>query len=328
MFRLPLIRGCAAVLLISLAGLRAQDGPVPARPKLTGLSHVGLWVKDIAQSRAFYHDFLGFDEPFSLNNKDGSLRITWMKINDRQTVELFTVSDKTPKNGDSLYHIALETDDAQGMLKYLIAKGVKGPGGKPLAPVAKPGQIGNYGYFCEDPDGHIVEIVQYLPTGWTKQHAGQALPSSRIAARISHAGVSVGNLNASLKFYHDILGCNEFWRGSRDGKMLSWVNVRLPESNDYLELMLYDKQPTVAALHTMNHLCLEVPSVAKSEAILKSRTLPESCKPMTPLKAGVNRKKQVNCFDPDGTRVEIMDDHTVDGKPTPSSTAPAPGGSA
>jgi hypothetical protein len=32
----------------------------------------------------------------------------------------------------------------------------------------------------------------------------------------------------------------------------------------------------------------------------------------------------VNLFDPDGTRVEIMEGHTVDGKPVPPSTAPAP----
>jgi len=323
--RLRLIRGYAAFLFASLGVLHAQDAAAPVRPKLTGLSHVGLWVKDIEQTRAFYSGYLGLAEPFSLNNKDGKLRITWMKINERQTIELFTVSEKTPKNGDNLYHIALETDDAQGMLKYLIARGVKGAGGKPLSPVAKPGQIGNYGYFCEDPDGHIVEMVEYLPKGWTRQHAGEALPSTRIATRMSHAGITVGNLEASLKFYRDILGCTEFWRGSRDGKQLSWVNVRLPESNDYLELMLYDKKPTVDRMHTLNHLCLEVSDVAKTEAILKTRTLPASCKETSPPKPGVNRKNQINCYDPDGTRIEIMEDHTVDGKVTPSSSAPPPG---
>lgn len=327
MARLRLIRGFAALVLVSLSALRGQAGSAPVRPKLTGLSHVGLWVKDIAQSRAFYTGYLGFAEPFSLNNQDGSLRITWMKINERQTIELFTVSAKTPKSGDNLYHVALETDDAQGMLKYLIARGVKGPGGKPLAPLAKPGQIGNYGYFCEDPDGHILEMVQYLPSGWTRQHAGQGLPDTRIALRMSHAGITVKNLEASLRFYRDILGCTEFWRGSKDGQELSWVNLRLPDSKDYLELMLYHQRPTVDRLHTMNHLCLEVPDVAKAEAMLKTRTLPASCKEPTPLKPGVNRKNQINCYDPDGTRVEIMDDHTIDGTITPSSDAPPPGGS-
>jgi len=38
----------------------------------------------------------------------------------------------------------------------------------------------------------------------------------------------------------------------------------------------------------------------------------------------VNRKRQVNLFDPDGTRVELMEPVTIDGKPTPPSTAPPP----
>ena len=39
---------------------------------------------------------------------------------------------------------------------------------------------------------------------------------------------------------------------------------------------------------------------------------------------GINRKRQANLFDPDGTRTELMEPTTIDGKPTPSSTAPPP----
>ena len=39
---------------------------------------------------------------------------------------------------------------------------------------------------------------------------------------------------------------------------------------------------------------------------------------------GNNGKRQVNLFDPDGTRVELMEPVTADGKPVPSSTAPPP----
>ena len=41
-------------------------------------------------------------------------------------------------------------------------------------------------------------------------------------------------------------------------------------------------------------------------------------------KVGVNRKRQVNLYDPDGTRVELMETNTIDGKPAPPSTAPPP----
>ena len=294
------------------------------RPNIIGLSHLGLWVKDLDASRQFYKNYLGFDEPYSITNNDGTIHATWIKINDKQTVELFPISKSTPKNGDSLYHIALETDDAEGMLKYLKSKGVTGPGGKPLPEKVGKGKIGNLNFFAEDPDHHIVEIVQYAADGWTAKNTGKSLPATRIAARISHAGVSVGNLEKSLKFYRDILGLTEFWRGSSDNVTLSWVNERLPQSRDYIELMLYGKKPSVERLHTMNHMCLEVPSIFVVDNTLKSRELPKTCKKPTAIKAGVNRKRQINCFDPDGTRVEIMEDTTVDGKPTHSSSTPPP----
>jgi hypothetical protein len=42
------------------------------------------------------------------------------------------------------------------------------------------------------------------------------------------------------------------------------------------------------------------------------------------LQTGVNRKRQINLYDPDGTRIELMEPNTVDGKPAPNSTAPPP----
>jgi len=39
---------------------------------------------------------------------------------------------------------------------------------------------------------------------------------------------------------------------------------------------------------------------------------------------GKNGKRQVNLYDPDGTRVELMEPNTVDGKAVASSTAPPP----
>jgi lactoylglutathione lyase len=278
---------------------------------------VALWVHDLAASRAFYRGYLGFDEPYSLTDASGAVSIAWIKINDRQSVELFPVGPATPAGGDSLYHVALETDDAQGMLAYLASRGVRGPGGAPLPAVARAGRIGNLNYFTEDPDGHTIEFTQYLGTGWTRANAGKFMPAGRISARMSHAGFVVRDLGASLRFYRDILGFTEFWRGSSDGKTLSWVNL-----TDYIELMLVGSPPDTGRLHVLNHLCLEVPDAAAAAAQLASRELPPGCRPTNPLRTGVNRKRQVNCYDPDGTRVEVMEASTVDGRPAPSFPAP------
>ena len=45
---------------------------------------------------------------------------------------------------------------------------------------------------------------------------------------------------------------------------------------------------------------------------------------MQAMRVGRNGRRQINLYDPDGTRVEIMEPRTADGKPVPPSTAPAP----
>jgi lactoylglutathione lyase len=151
---------------------------------------------------------------------------------------------------------------------------------------------------------------------------GKDMPESRISARMSHVGFQVPDLDKAVTFYCDILGFKETWRGSRDGKNVSWVNLKVPEGNDYVELMLYDKAPSEASMGTMNHICLEVKDVSESASILKGRELPVGLKTPTEMKTGINKKRQINCYDIDGTRVEVMEAMTVDGQPVPSSTAP------
>jgi lactoylglutathione lyase len=285
------------------------------RPHIMGLSHMALYVHDMEKSRAFYKDFLGFAEPYSLTNEDGTLHLTWIKINDRQSLELFP--EKEP-GSDRLYHIALETDNADGLRKYLAAHGVAVPDktGK--------GQIGNQNYNIHDPDGHIVEIVQYEPDGWTMLNKGKFMPDTRISTHIPHMGILVGDLIAAQKFYGGILCFKEIWRGTKNTNQLSWVHEQVPEGKDFIELMLYSRLPDPDKRGTAHHFCLEVTDIEKAKATLEQRAV--HCgytKPMT-IQTGVNRKRQLNLYDPDGTRVELMEPTTIDGIPAPSSTAPPP----
>ena len=38
------------------------------RPKITGVAHIALFVKDVEKARTFYKGLLGYEEPFSLKN--------------------------------------------------------------------------------------------------------------------------------------------------------------------------------------------------------------------------------------------------------------------
>jgi len=63
---------------------------------------------------------------------------------------------------------------------------------------------------------------------------------------------------------------------------------------------------------------------SKPNSSFRERTLPPGCQTPTAMKTGINRQRQINCYDPDGTRVEFMEPNTVDGRPAPSSKAPPP----
>jgi hypothetical protein len=73
-----------------------------------------------------------------------------------------------------------------------------------------------------------------------------------------------------------------------------------------------------------HHMCLEVPDIAKSRETLEQRPYRKSYSRELEVRTGTNRRRQLNLFDPDGTRVELMEPVTVDGYPPPSSNAPPP----
>ncbi len=302
-------------LFIGLLFASLLFGQEAKRPRILGVAHIALYVSDIEKSRAFYKDFLGYGESFLLNKPDGSLSLTFIKINERQYIELFPGLET---GADRLNHISIETDNAEAMRAYLASKGVKVPD-----KVGK-GRIGNSNFNVKDPDGHAVEIVQYESSGWSVRDKGKAIGANRVSARMMHLGIIVGAVEPAMKFYRDILGFSEIWRGSSKGIELSWINMKVPDGDDYIEFMLYDQIPALDRRGSQHHICLVVPNVAGSLAALeKNPYRSQYTKPMEP-KTGINRKRQLNLFDPDGTRVELMELVTVDGKPAPPSSAPPP----
>ena len=311
---MKLVAGLGATLLLSFQGAVAQ-ATAPVRPRITGISHVGYFVSDLPKALAFWHDFLGFDEAWSLTKKDSTdTRIAFIKINDHQHVELFNEPATAPPN--MMSHLCFAVDDIEAMRTYIRSKGyeVKAGGGKT--------RTGDYAFEIKDPDGTLVEFMQDLPTGKEMMAAGKFQPATRISSKIYHIGFLVGNSEKARQFYGDMLGFQETWRGGANPKQLSWINMRVPDGTDYIEFMLYDKAPD--KFGTKNHISLSVPDVAKAVAVLEARPAAKDYgKPLT-VNTGINQKRQVNLFDPDGTRVELMEENTITGKPTPSSTAPPP----
>ena len=150
----------------SLSPLRAVEGDAAARPHILGVAQIGLYVHDIDAARRFYHDFLGYDESATLRNPDGSLRAVLIRINEQQSVEL--LPERAPAT-DRLDHIALETDDVEGMRRYLHSKGVN------IVDRGLPGAPDPAGFRVEDPDGHAVGFLPPSICPFQRQFVGDAL---------------------------------------------------------------------------------------------------------------------------------------------------------
>lgn len=298
-----------AFALLSAALLIAQG---PARPRIVGVPHVAFRVHDLDASRHFYKDFLGYSEPFSIKN-DGKVWMTFIKINDRQYIEL---SPETSPDEPRFMHLALETDDAEALRQYVKSKGYKASD-KP----ASRGRIRNIGTGLDDPDGNHIDVTQYTPDGESMKDVGKDMSDKRISTRMLHVGFWVSKPETA-HYYEDILGFREFWRGSADGKTVSYSNLMAPEGCDYVEFILGPKPTTAERYGTVYHIALEVPDMDAAIAKLNANPARKDYKRPIETKVGKNHKRQCNLFDPDGMRVELMEDHTVDGMPSPMSKLP------
>lgn len=256
----------------------------------------------MAAARRFYGGILGLQEPFSLDKSaadGGGLMLTYFKVNDHQYIEVFP--DLTDPKMDRLSHISFETGDAEQLRTYLAKRGVKVP--EKLEPM----EDGNRGFDVFDPDGHDVEFVQYLPGSLHSRNFGKFLPDTRISQHMIHVGVVVKDRAAADHFYKDILGFHQTWQGGMDDKTTDWVDMRVPDGTDWLEYMLNVHNPDPQELGVMHHLALGVSDV---KAGYKS-AVERGYKPKEQPEIGRDGKWQFNLYDPNYTRVELMEPKAV-----------------
>ncbi|HTQ54079.1 MAG TPA: VOC family protein [Bryobacteraceae bacterium] len=285
--------------LIVFAALMALPLCAQERPPIVGVAHIGLKTNDMAAARQFYGHVLGFAEPFTLNKPTGGLMLTYFKVNDHQYIEVFP--ELKSETEDRLSHIAFETTNIEQLRDYLASKGVTVP------EKLKPGLDGNLSMMLKDPDGHNVEFVEYRPGSLHSRNFGKFLPATRVSERIIHVGVTVADRGAADRFYRDILGFREFWHGGMRDDRTDWVDMRVPEGTDWLEYMLNVHNPSPRTLGVMNHLALGVPDIQAGYRAVVARGL----NPEKP-KIGRDGKWQLNLYDPNFTRAELMEPKPVE----------------
>ncbi|MCC6589487.1 MAG: VOC family protein [Bryobacterales bacterium] len=272
---------CAAISTI----VAAADLPI------TGLAYVRYKVSDLEKAKAFYTGVLGYEQAFEQNG------VVAFQINDSQFVE---IAAGLGDEDERLDHVAFEVSDLYTMRVELNRRGVP-------APIPQTTPAGDRAIAVNDPDGHRILFVQYMP-GSMHRKPPAAGGGRRISSHLMHTGVSVEIEARSMAFYRDKLGFQEIWRGGPEKQPIRWINLKAPGGRgDYIELMLHDTPPTRQQLGSMHHICLEVPAIQAARKEVMARGVKDA-----QARIGRNRRRQLNLFDPDGTRTELMEPKAVD----------------
>src|ERR1700734_3170939 len=92
-------------IALSVYGAAAQT----PGPPLAGIAHVALRVSDLNRSRNFYQK-LGFEGAFTLT-KDGVITESFLKVNDRQFIEMYPQQQSSQPIG--FMHVCFEGADLE-----------------------------------------------------------------------------------------------------------------------------------------------------------------------------------------------------------------------
>lgn len=222
--------------------------------------------------------------------------LNYYKVNDHQYIEIYpTLKDPTE---DRMTHFAFETTNIQQLRDYLAAHEIKVPA------TLKTGLDKNVSMMIKDPEGHNIEFVQYMPGSLHSSYFGKLQPGTRISERMIHVGVTIRDREQADRFYKDILGFKMIWQGGPTDDKTNWVDMRVPDGSDWLEYMLNVHRPTTPKqLGVMHHLALGVESIQPAYKTVQGR----GYNPPQPPKIGRDGKWQLNLYDPNDTRAELME---------------------
>jgi len=195
-------------------------------------------------------------------------------------------------DGSMIDAVGFSTADADALHAYLTARGLK-PGRLTSDSASKH-------FDVLDPEGHRLVFFQSIGNRVFSVF-GSSLPVSN---RLIHLGFVVHDREAEDHFYKDILGFHLYWQGGRKDDETDWVNMQVPDGADWIEYML--NVPPDADHHMLgvaNHIALGVPDIHAAEAQLRKNGWSGNEQP----KIGRGGKWQLNLYDPDDTRVELME---------------------
>ena len=301
----------AAVLGALVAILVLPPGAARGQGKSSGLrlTLVGIAVGDYAKSQAFYERVMGFPIAFKFSNPDRTRTNTFFQIGRDSFLEM---QQATADVRPGLTHAHFVVDDLDATLARLrqALLATQSPNSQAASSVSAAGYSQNIfvkNANVSDPDGNRLELNELVPESLMKKatDAWTAADDAR-GLTLSVVGVAARDAAASAKFYQNVVGFRvAFTFGSTDPQRM---NAYYQTSRDtFLEL-----QPAGPNLRLgMSHFHLLTRDLDATIARLRQAGLPAAAgnAPGTigqavTVSPGAH-VKNVNVFDPDGTRIEL-----------------------
>jgi catechol 2,3-dioxygenase-like lactoylglutathione lyase family enzyme len=295
-----LVVAASLVAFTLTATAQLPDKP-PARPKITGISHLAVYTSDPAATEHFYVDIIGAVKRSDPENPKG----VRYALSNTQFIEVLPLPADAGIN--RLDHTAWNTEDAEAMRRYLGSKAWKVPGQVEKA------ADGSRWFATKDPEGNKVEFVE-LP-----EHLKPLAAPNAIGHHIIHVGFLVHSRTTEDTFYRDLLGFKPYWYGGMAEDKVDWVSQQTPDSHDWLEYMMTSGPSGTGIPATMSqrtlgvldHFSIGEDSVPQAFKVLTDGNRLGSNHDAAP-KIGKDGKYQFNMYDPDGIRVEMMNFHATE----------------
>jgi catechol 2,3-dioxygenase-like lactoylglutathione lyase family enzyme len=262
---------------------------VAARPKIAGVSHLSVYTSDAAKAETFYVHDLGATKGADPQNPAG-VRFYFSPV---QFVEVLPLPPNPPANS-RFDHAGYNTADAEAMRRYLAAHKVDVPA------AVMQGSDGSKYFEVKDPEGNRVQFVQ------PPAHP-PAIPQNPLSSHIIHVGYIVHNSALEDTFYKDMLGFRPYWHGGAKEDSADWISSQVPDGLDWVEFMVVKASDAVSLDKSgvLDHFALGMQNAEQAMNMLYNGDR-LSNKHSDP-KIGRDGKWQINMYDPDGTRAELME---------------------
>jgi catechol 2,3-dioxygenase-like lactoylglutathione lyase family enzyme len=194
-----------------------------AQPIVSTVDSVGMTVSDMDKAVEFYSKVLTFEKVSDVEVSGSEyehlegvfglrMRVVRMRLGE-ESIELAeylaprgrSIPEGLRSNDRSFQHIAIIVKDMDAAYRRLREHKVEhASSGPQRLPDWNKNAGGIKAFYFRDPDGHPLEILEFPEgKGGPRWHRP---PSGRLFLGIDHTAIVVGDTDASLKFYRDLLG--------------------------------------------------------------------------------------------------------------------------